>query len=210
MNLNFSQYNLKVEDLLFPRIKDIIIDTFLCVKKKMNPNNRTNVFELFGFDFLLDEDFRIWLIECNHNPFLGTPNEYMRGLVPNMIDDMLKIVLDPVIKPKTVLEPDRENVFELIYRDASQKHGPAVNVRRPFTFDLLYPIPELTPLIGVSKNKTSKKASDIPVRQLRKKVEIKISEDAILDEGVASPRKVFTSSATAVRSRSQGPSNISF
>ena len=202
MNLNFSQYNLKVEDLLFPRIKDIIIDTFLCVKKKMNPNNRTNVFELFGFDFLLDEDFRIWLIECNHNPFLGTPNEYMRGLVPNMIDDMLKIVLDPVIKPKTVLEPDRENVFELIYRDASQKHGPAVNVRRPFTFDLLYPIHELTPLIGVSKNKISKKASEIPVRQLRKKVEIKISEDAILDDGVASPRKVFTSSATAVRSRS--------
>jgi len=40
------------------------------------------------------------------------------------------------------------------------------------------------------------------VRQLRKKVEVKILEDAILDESAASPRKVFTSSATAVRSRS--------
>ena len=48
----------------------------------MNPGPRNNVFELFGFDFLLDEDFRIWLIEVNFNPFLGTPNEYMRELVP--------------------------------------------------------------------------------------------------------------------------------
>ena len=85
----------------------------------MNPSHRTNVFELFGFDFLLDEDFRIWLIEVNYNPFLGTPNDYMRDLVPKMINDMLKIVLDPVIPPQTEYEPDRENDFELIFRDAS-------------------------------------------------------------------------------------------
>mmetsp|Transcript_30963 Transcript_30963/g.38292 ORF Transcript_30963/g.38292 Transcript_30963/m.38292 type:complete len:265 (-) Transcript_30963:88-882(-) len=112
---HFGQYGLDVRDLLIPRIKDIIIDTFLCVKKKMNANNRENCFELFGFDFLLDEDFRIWLIEVNYNPFLGTPNEYMKGLVPRMIEDMLKIVLDPVLKPKTVPEAERENDFELIY-----------------------------------------------------------------------------------------------
>lgn len=84
---------------MIPRIKDLIIDTFLSVKKSMNANNRENSFELFGFDFLLDEDFRIWLIEVNTNPFLGTPNEFMKGLVPRLIEDMLKIVLDPVLKP---------------------------------------------------------------------------------------------------------------
>jgi hypothetical protein len=57
-----------------PRVKDIMIDSFLSVRKKMNPNNRKNIFELFGFDFLIDEDFRVWLIEINTNPFLGTPN----------------------------------------------------------------------------------------------------------------------------------------
>jgi len=148
LNEHFGQYNLKVEELLFPRIKDIIIDTFLCVRKKMNYNNRENCFELFGFDFLLDEDFRIWLIEVNYNPFLGTPNEYMKTLVPHMINDMLKIVVDPVLKPKFVPESERPNDFELIYREASQKHGPAVNVRRPFTMDLVYPVQELVPFIG--------------------------------------------------------------
>ena len=146
-----------------PRIKDIIIDTFLCAKRKMNPNGRTNVFELFGFDFLLDEDFRIWLIECNYNPFLGMPCEFMRTLVPNMINDMLKIVLDPVLKPKNQVDPGRENDFELLYQDASQAHGPAVNRRRSFEFDLLYPIPELVPFIG-KKGNPMQRESQIPVR----------------------------------------------
>jgi D-alanine-D-alanine ligase-like ATP-grasp enzyme len=48
----------------------------------MNPNNRKNVFELFGFDFLLDEEFRLWLLEINTNPFLGTPSKAMKILVP--------------------------------------------------------------------------------------------------------------------------------
>lgn len=66
----------------------------------MNPNKRKHCFELFGFDFLLDEDFRLWLIEINTNPFLGTPNKDMVKLVPQMVDDMLKIAVDPIFKPQ--------------------------------------------------------------------------------------------------------------
>lgn len=36
-----------------------------------------------------------------------------------MINDMLKIVLDPVLKPKNVSEPERENDFVLLYREGS-------------------------------------------------------------------------------------------
>lgn len=71
------QHNLNFEEHFLPRMKDIMIDSFLSVRQKMNPNRRKNVFELFGFDFLLDEDFRLWLIEINTNPFLGTPNKEM-------------------------------------------------------------------------------------------------------------------------------------
>ena len=35
----------------------------------------------------------------------------MRDLVPKMINDMLKIVLDPVIPPLNQVDPDRENDF---------------------------------------------------------------------------------------------------
>ena len=60
----------------------------------MNPEKRENLFELFGFDFLIDEDFRTWLIEINTNPYLGKPNEFIKELLPNMLDDLLSIVLD--------------------------------------------------------------------------------------------------------------------
>ena len=80
----------------------------------------------------------------------------MKELVPRMIDDMFKIVLDPVLKPKNAPEPERENGFELLYREESAGHGPAVNVRRPFSLDLIYPIPELKPFIGKKSNLKSK------------------------------------------------------
>jgi hypothetical protein len=86
-----------VENILIPRMKDIIIDTFMSAREKMNQESKPNVFELFGFDFMIDEDFRVWLIEVNTNPYLGTPNDFTKKLVPRMIDDMLKIVLDPSI-----------------------------------------------------------------------------------------------------------------
>ena len=57
-----------------PRMKDLIIDSINSVKTQLNPNKRKNVFELFGFDFLIDEDFRLWLIEINTNPYFGVPN----------------------------------------------------------------------------------------------------------------------------------------
>ena len=95
---------MNVEELLMPRIKDIILDVFLSVRTKMNPNNRKNVFELFGFDFLLDEDFRVWLIEVNTNPFLGTPCPFMRELLPKMINDIVFTIIQMLkMKQKSVI-----------------------------------------------------------------------------------------------------------
>ena len=100
-----------------PRIKDIIIDSFLSVRTKMNPHRRSNVFELFGFDFLLDEDLRIWLIEINTNPYLGTPNKEMQRLVPQMIEDLVKLTIDPVCQPQYKPENYEQTGFELVYRE---------------------------------------------------------------------------------------------
>ena len=48
---------------------------------------------MIGFDFLIDEDFRVWLIEVNDNPYLGYANNYAKELVNNMIDHMLELVI---------------------------------------------------------------------------------------------------------------------
>ena len=73
-------------------MRDIIIDTISSIKGELNPMKRKGVFELLGYDFLIDEDFRLWLLEVNNNPYLGVPNDFIRGLLPQMIRDMFKIV----------------------------------------------------------------------------------------------------------------------
>ena len=86
------------------------------------------------------------MIEINTNPYLGMPNKYISELMPTMLDDMAKLVVDPTFEPKFVDE--RPNDFEILYREeqACTTRGKfAVNKRRPFSYDLCYPIPELKP-----------------------------------------------------------------
>jgi hypothetical protein len=145
-----------------PRIKDIIIDTQLSIKGIANPTKRKNSFEFFGYDFMVDEDFRTWLIEVNSNPYIGIPNSYIQKLLPTMLDDMFSIVLDPVCKPGVPREA-RKNGYELIYSESKN-----INLRRSFDVDV-YPFAELKQPVGrykkykefqekkKHKNKTEKK-----------------------------------------------------
>ena len=54
---------------------------------------------MFGYDFILDEDFRVWLLEVNNNPYLGSPNAFIKGLLPQMVDEMMEIIIDPLFPP---------------------------------------------------------------------------------------------------------------
>lgn len=84
---------------MVPRMKDLVIDSFLSVRRSINANRRQKCFEVFGFDFLIDEDFRTWLIEINTNPYLGTPSPDLEIIVPQMINDVLKLTVDTHFPP---------------------------------------------------------------------------------------------------------------
>jgi hypothetical protein len=85
-----------VKDHFIPRMKDIILDTFYSIKKDINVLRKKNSFEFLGYDFLIDDDFRVWLLEVNNNPYLGVPNKFIDKLLPQMIDDMMETVLHPL------------------------------------------------------------------------------------------------------------------
>lgn len=87
------------DKIIVCRIKDLIIDVYSASKDNINPNKRGKSFELLGFDFLVDEDLRTWLLEVNTNPYLGVANEYIEGLLGRMIDDLLEITVDAEFKP---------------------------------------------------------------------------------------------------------------
>lgn len=169
----YPEFKPTVESHIMPRIRDLVIDTFLSVKKELNPLNRKNVFEFLGYDFMIDEDLRTWLIETNTNPYIGVPTEYIGGLLDRMLDDMFKIVVDPLFPPKevdskhfydwvilTVCKATRPNDFELLYcENGSLFSNKPKNTRTPFKKDV-YPIKELIPSDVVKKIAASDKTPE--------------------------------------------------
>ena len=65
----------------------------------IDKNRRLHSFELFGYDFMIDEDFKVYLIEVNINPCLSITSAFSSRFIPSLIDNTLKIVLDPMFPP---------------------------------------------------------------------------------------------------------------
>lgn len=80
-------------------MQEVVMKTFQATRKQIDPSKRKHCFELFGYDFILDADFNLWLIEVNTNPCLEESSRILQIYLPRMIDDMLKLTVD-VVFPK--------------------------------------------------------------------------------------------------------------
>jgi len=54
---------------IYEKIKSIAQDSIKATYKKLRGSTKP-MFEIFGLDFMIDEDFKPWLIEVNTNPCL--------------------------------------------------------------------------------------------------------------------------------------------
>jgi Tubulin-tyrosine ligase family len=58
-----------------------------------------NGFELMGFDFMLDDDLKLYMIECNTNPCLETAQSILlQRLIPTVLDQTCKLAVDPFLR----------------------------------------------------------------------------------------------------------------
>ena len=83
---------------IFPKILKIIGISANAVKNKINILNRNNCFEIFGYDFILDENYEPFLLEVNTNPGLEESSPLIKMLVPRMIDDAFRLTIDKVFE----------------------------------------------------------------------------------------------------------------
>ena len=91
---NLGQVNF-VNDIL-PQAKERMRDTIKAVFSKIDPSRKQCSFEIFGYDFMLDEEFKLYLIEVNTNPCLDQPWPLLARMIPHMLENSLWIALDPV------------------------------------------------------------------------------------------------------------------
>lgn len=81
------------------------------------------MFQVFGLDFMIDDDFKVFLIEVNTNPCLELSSPLLARLIPNMLENTFRIVADPLFPPpegfgqkkQVIQELCPENKFHLVF-----------------------------------------------------------------------------------------------
>lgn len=89
-NLNFSATWEKVKDLV---IKSVLLnadETIQTVRELTDKRN--NLFELYGFDVLLDVDLNSWLLEVNLNPSLNCETNLDLKIKTTLVTDIMNLI----------------------------------------------------------------------------------------------------------------------
>ncbi|XP_052057766.1 tubulin polyglutamylase TTLL5-like isoform X14 [Mytilus californianus] len=109
---------------LMMKIEDVIIKTIISVELpiatacKMFMPHKGNCFELYGFDVLVDDNMKPWVLEVNLSPSLACDSPLDSKIKTNMISDLLSmsgiVCHDPMMR---TLQQSRRN------QDVSSKMG---------------------------------------------------------------------------------------
>ena len=71
-------------------MKDMVRDSMRAVSRKVDPDPKAYSCEIYGYDFMIDEDMEPWMIEVNTNPCFELSSSYLARLIPAMIENALK------------------------------------------------------------------------------------------------------------------------
>lgn len=94
LDKHFGDLNICFDRDIRPQMNKMTADIFRACHNKLDPKRRLNSMEVFGLDFMIDDEFRPYLIEVNTNPCLELSSPLLARLIPNMLENALKIGLD--------------------------------------------------------------------------------------------------------------------
>ena len=89
-------------DYMINQMKILIKISFKSVAKKLLKEKQGSVlcFEIFGYDFILDNDFKLWILEINNNPGLSISSPVIEKLIPRMMDDAFRLTIDKIFNTR--------------------------------------------------------------------------------------------------------------
>jgi tubulin polyglutamylase TTLL4 len=112
MGVNFND--------VFDKIKDVIIKTLIAVESHIVTNmkqtrHRNACFELYGFDIILDETLKPWLLEVNVCPSLSSSSPLDKHIKTMLLSDVLHIIgLQIYDRKKHEKEQEKSNKMRLL------------------------------------------------------------------------------------------------
>lgn len=85
-------------NLFWARIFDVLIKTLISGENhifnalKKSCIHRTNCFEVFGFDILIDSDLKPWLVEVNLSPSLACDSPLDHTIKSSLLSDTFNMI----------------------------------------------------------------------------------------------------------------------
>lgn len=114
-------------------MKDIAKIAVSATYPKINISGLEFGFEVFGLDFIIDSKFKPWLIEVNTNPCLELSSQCLERLIPQMIENTIRLAVDTVFQPcmefpRTMSSTVPENIllfnrFNVLFDDCFDREG---------------------------------------------------------------------------------------
>ena len=107
-------------------MKKLATDTIKATHMSIDSKRNQHSFELFGYDFMVDENQKVWLIEVNTNPWLELSSSLLSRMIPALIENVMKISIDPIFPApewsnsrKGQIPDFSENKFELVFNEST-------------------------------------------------------------------------------------------
>ncbi|XP_041479461.1 protein polyglycylase TTLL10-like [Lytechinus variegatus] len=183
------------------RMCQIMSQCFLASKNKLDTS--LGYFDLLGFDFLLDVDMKIWLLEINVNPALHTNCEVLKELLPQVVEETLDIVIEiqEKVKRKHPIMPlSKRSHYQVLYDETS---GGSVPCMRPPTRKAMSSSSSANDGVTTSRTaRTSLSPQKAMLKEKSPKQVVTSSRQPLTSprQAMTSPRQVMSSSKQTVTS----------
>ena len=107
------------QDKILPLIKKGVISSILATRNNINQTDQNLAHEIYGYDFMVDTNYNVWLLEVNSSPSM----EYSSPITEKYVKEGLANLADIAVEQEKCISgaPWNFNVgskigkFELIY-----------------------------------------------------------------------------------------------
>ncbi|XP_043532043.1 protein polyglycylase TTLL10-like isoform X4 [Chiloscyllium plagiosum] len=104
------------------RTQQIMTQCFIATKARLG--RKLGYFDLLGFDIMIDQNFKVWLLEINSNPSLQMNCEILKSVIPKVINEALDLIFEIFTKCSRglyIMPLEAQKEFVLLYNGSPKE-----------------------------------------------------------------------------------------